>query len=517
MSDKVEEAAIIVDEFWYPVCHMMKQIHNDPFPSQKAARADKRYSITVAGRSFAMQQGREINRGIQQEGNYSRYSLVPPISIKEIVAGVQVSRALSAEEAEIGDDGDEMPRANAIRLGGARTESPSRPHANHAYALDVPPAPGLPGQGARLKEASKESDEGEKLPYQLMPALNDAQYEALKADIQERGVQVAIEFDEVGNVLDGHHRLQACQELGITEYPSVIKRFDSEEAKRLHVRRVNALRRHLTKEQLDEQILAMRLEGNSYRAIGDALGISHVTAINALSTGKNLPVASLPDRILGKDGKERPATMPRSSIFIPTAPTEQDFAAARQEPEAARLDKPLQGKSPTLEALQSSESNEWYTPAKYIEAARQVMGGIDLDPASCELANKTVQAGTIYAIEDNGLTKEWVGRVFLNPPYGREGQDSNQALWTAKLLAERKTGRIEQAVLLVNAVTDRSWFQPLWDFPICFTDHRIRFYGPTGEGGSPVVGSAFVYFGPSPSLFYLAFAQFGVIATRLAL
>ncbi len=442
-------------------------------------------------------------------------------SEQEVEAGQAkaYSRSAAIRLGLSGRGGEALDRL-ALALAGRAAQGASRP-----YMLDVPPVP-----VARLKEASKESDEGERLPYQLMPALSDAQYEALKADIQERGVQVAIEFDEVGNVLDGHHRLQACRELGIAEYPSVIKRFDNEEAKRLHVRRVNALRRHLTKAQLDEQILAMRLEGNSYRAIGDALGISHVTAINALSGGKNLPPAELPSTVTGADGKQYPATKPRSSIFIPTAPTEQDFAAARQEPEATSPAEPSPapdqpepqpparpGKSPALEALTSSESNEWYTPAKYIEAARQVMGGIDLDPASCEQANRVVMADRIFTAELDGLKQEWAGRVWLNPPYGREGQDSNQALWTAKLLAEWKTGRIERAILLVNAVTDRSWFQPLWDFPICFTDHRIRFYGPTGEGGSPVVGSVLVYFGPSPSLFYLAFAQFGVIATRLAL
>lgn len=42
--------------------------------------------------------------------------------------------------------------------------------------------------------------------------------------------------------------------------------------------------------------------------------------------------------------------------------------------------------------LNSSQSNEWFTPARYVEAAREVLGSIDLDPASCEAGNRIVQA-----------------------------------------------------------------------------------------------------------------------------
>jgi len=63
---------------------------------------------------------------------------------------------------------------------------------------------------------------------------------------------------------------------------------------------------------------------------------------------------------------------------------------------------------------------ESYTPAVYIEAARAVMGGIDLDPASNALAQKTVKASRWYGEQENGLLQKWEGRVIpWHPPFSR--------------------------------------------------------------------------------------------------
>ena len=67
------------------------------------------------------------------------------------------------------------------------------------------------------------------------------------------------------------------------------------------------------------------------------------------------------------------------------------------------------------EVFHSSESAECYTPAPIMEAARQVMGRIDLDPASKPTANKTVGATRFYDRDENGLSMPWRGRVWLNP------------------------------------------------------------------------------------------------------
>src|SRR5262249_27081870 len=52
-------------------------------------------------------------------------------------------------------------------------------------------------------------------------------------------------------------------------------------------------------------------------------------------------------------------------------------------------------------ASYSSESNEWYTPPKYIVAVHEVHGGVDLDPASSTQANETVRAKQIFTRSDD--------------------------------------------------------------------------------------------------------------------
>jgi hypothetical protein len=162
-------------------------------------------------------------------------------------------------------------------------------------------------------------------------------------------------------------------------------------------------------------------------------------------------------------------------------------------------------------ALQSSESNEWYTPKAYIDAVHAVLGAIDVDPASNAEANKLVQAAAFYDVLTDGLVRDWRGKVFLNPPYGRDGI-SNQERWSLRLIEQYQAGITTEAILLVNAVTDRTWFQALWDFPICFTHHRIPFYKPGGSpGAQPVCGSAFVYLGANHIQFARVFRQFGAV------
>ena len=168
--------------------------------------------------------------------------------------------------------------------------------------------------------------------------------------------------------------------------------------------------------------------------------------------------------------------------------------------------------------------NEWYTPGRYVKAAHEVMGGIDLDPASSELANMTVKAARYYTSEQNGLLYPWHGRVWLNPPYsalkqetGRTGSREGYAKpFIRKLIREYERGNVTEAILLVVSDTDAGWFQWLYDFLICFADHKIRFNRPGRASEGQFFGSCFVYFGEHEQRFIDVFSSIGTVVKRVS-
>ncbi|MEN6565868.1 MAG: DNA N-6-adenine-methyltransferase [Veillonellales bacterium] len=157
----------------------------------------------------------------------------------------------------------------------------------------------------------------------------------------------------------------------------------------------------------------------------------------------------------------------------------------------------------------NSGDNEWFTPKEYIDAVKAVMGSIDLDPASCQIANTVVQAAKYYTILDDGLNKDWIGNVFLNPPYAQPLIDN----FSNKLISEITSQNINQAIVLVNNATETKWFQLLASksSAICFPKSRIKFWSPVKES-APLQGQAFLYFGSEIEKFINGFGKYGFVA-----
>lgn len=160
----------------------------------------------------------------------------------------------------------------------------------------------------------------------------------------------------------------------------------------------------------------------------------------------------------------------------------------------------------------NSGENEWYTPPEIIEIARSVMGGIDTDPATSEIANQTVGAALIYTAKDDGRTKEWRGSVWMNPPYAQPLVGDFAEAATAKYAS----GEYEQACILVNNATETRWFCRMLEeaSAVCFPKARIRFLDPQGNPGAPLQGQAVIYIGRRVSEFVGAFSTIGFVLVR---
>jgi hypothetical protein len=163
----------------------------------------------------------------------------------------------------------------------------------------------------------------------------------------------------------------------------------------------------------------------------------------------------------------------------------------------------------------NSGNSEWYTPQVYVAAVRDVMGGIDIDPCSCEDANKVIKATTFFDEHQDGFTQEWHGRLYTNPPYGEGTIDK----FSEKLLAEFYAQRVKQAIVLVNNCTETKWFQGLLraSSNVCFPMGRISFWSVDRPSKNPLQGQAFLHFcfrRQDGTKFRRVFGQFGVCISK---
>lgn len=172
--------------------------------------------------------------------------------------------------------------------------------------------------------------------------------------------------------------------------------------------------------------------------------------------------------------------------------------------------KRIAGKQPFVHGAHNLNGKiEWYTPEKYIHAARSVMGSIDCDPCTSELAQRVIVAKRHFTIDDDGLQQRWLGTVWMNPPYAAKIITA----FVDKLLASLACADVTQAIMLTHNNADTAWFHKaaMNSASVCFTRGRVRFYDEHGEGNSPTHGHVFMYFGKRVKKFENTFSEFGWI------
>ena len=324
-----------------------------------------------------------------------------------------------------------------------------------------------------------------------MPPLSDEEFAALKDDIERRGVLVPVEYDEDGNVLDGHHRIRACRELGVTAWDRIVRAdLVTDAEKRGHARALNLARRHLSAEA-KRRLVAEQLLDTPERAdqrLAEDLGVSKATVSDVRQELVTKCQIDASQPRIDRNGVARVAPARRR----------YEFVGAHDH---------------RLVVTKWTGEVEWHTPAQWVEAARRVLGAIDLDPASSALAQETVRARRHFTKEADGLSRPWAGRVWLNPPYAAGVVDK----FVAKLVAHVQSGDVPAAILLVDSRTDTQWLHHAAGAcqRICLKRGRISFVRPDGAGADAATsGSAFLYFGPRPEAFEAVFSPFGLVVRR---
>jgi len=125
-------------------------------------------------------------------------------------------------------------------------------------------------------------------------------------------------------------------------------------------------------------------------------------------------------------------------------------------------------------------TDEWLTPPEILAA----LGPFDLDPCSPHESRRPwATAAKHYCKEDDGLSQEWHGRVWMNPPFGREATK-----WMRKLAAHGN------GIALIPARTETAmFFESVWGAAdaVLFLQGRPHFHRADGSraafnSGAPI-------------------------------
>ncbi len=165
----------------------------------------------------------------------------------------------------------------------------------------------------------------------------------------------------------------------------------------------------------------------------------------------------------------------------------------------------------------NSQSCNWCTPPKYVDAVRKVFGGkIALDPCSNEWS--IVDAEMEYRFpEHDGLRESWdYPTIYVNPPYGSDKERRTTIKhWLYKCASAHKHHGSEVLALVPVATNTSHWKEYVWGraTAVCFLyDTRLRFLVEgKDEGKGAPMSCAMIYWNKNIDIFLDVFNEFGAV------
>ena len=358
----------------------------------------------------------------------------------------------------------------------------------------------------------------------LIPPLSAEERAQLEANLLADGCREPLAL--WGDVLlDGHNRYEICTRLGIDYRVVQVDGIQTESDATLWIVRNQLGRRNISDYVRAELALVAKplieakaranqgarndIRENSHEGSRTDETLADMAGVSSNTIRKVERIAQQGDDKLKELARSDDVSIHLASqvLALPEEEQQQAVNEAVAHPKNASA---ILREAVKAHVSNNSGNNEWYTPPMYVQAAKDVMGSIDVDPASCELANATVQAATFYDERANGLTKTWSGNVWMNPPYAQPLISQ----FCSALVEKFQAGEVKQACVLVNNGTETGWFQSLLEHAsaACLVKTRIKFIDKDGyPSGAPLQGQAILYLGKNTGEFSDVFSSFGKV------
>ena len=120
--------------------------------------------------------------------------------------------------------------------------------------------------------------------------------------------------------------------------------------------------------------------------------------------------------------------------------------------------RPKEHRSSFINMARSNKDVVWLSPDNIVNAVHTVFGYIDIDPCSETSIQCNTRAKVAYTFDDNGLTRDWSGIVYINPPFGLK---NGMGDFIDKAYKHHEQGDTSACILLLPARFELKWFTNL--------------------------------------------------------